>query len=441
MGVGSDLVESVIGEEVISVEARSTFNGIINFFTLSVTCFLGTTVVPPEGYLLASSGTNFSTGGTTSAATFIPAIIQDLQKVIIVSATEDVNTPYKIMSPEEAMQLGNSILDINTALSTLADIVISGESSYTFVADPEVIELFKNIDEFFKPSVEMINQVGRTTKFTIASFLSTVYRGLNLYIDQTSNDKFVLRLFSPKENESEISMEDIIEGSMSTDFRALPKTQTLHLSGEGTIIDSDLANSQASSNMTQAIMENSSMKGSAHYFTQAFEYDFGRSIAVGEVANLQVDSVPSLLRIDVFKLSNQELTFLNKPIVCKPVKGAITKKNKPWEAGTEEIVENYSGVVTEITVKLLEYLQKATALKALALARPMSVTVDGVVGECFEKISFTSSIEIPTGVFSSGGFSEESTFVLPPSGKYFITGQSVIAQNGILSTSIQYSPY
>jgi len=436
-------------EGIYSITVKSEFNGFCQWYVIHVERDLDTKYQAPDGYVKVSSAENVSANGVSASETYIPQMVLDLQKLIIVAPDENVvpktgpSSDMPTMTIEDLADIGNNAFDIVKVLNILL-IKVGAEGEVEM--NSKLQRLYSSFGKLFIVPPHLVKAILFMQRITPQRAISLIYSGLGLILKQTDVSTFLLTdiVTAIAGKPTEVSSKDIISVSTSYDYTKIPKTQTINFDTDGSIVQKSAASSVDPKDLTNEIANDA--RG-IYSDRLVHRESIGASVskAVGLGAHMLMQPIPLLARVglrdaavDKNGIATITIDGVTKTVQLSEItkirdslkkKKKLSNKDKSW---------NYAALIVTAKRMFMERLQKYMSFATVQASTIKTAVITGAVGSHFDNIAFEDGeIHLQKAVVKSNDI-EYITEIGHMDDQAFVTGVTVVMQAGIITSTISY---
>lgn len=433
---------------IYSITIRSEYNGFAQWYVIHVERAPDAEYSPPAEYTLVSSGETISPSGIAMYDTFVPQLVLDIQKLILVYPVEKIqpktgpsaNVPS--FSLEDMKDIAVNAFNIGYVLKKLLYTVnASGEVRM----DTSLQEEYVKFGKILQVPPEIISELFAAQRCTPQSMMLSIYRGLGLILVQTDEGFKLTDLTNAMSEPPEhVDASNVLSLTSSFDYRNIPKTQTIHFDASGKItergaIQSNNAETQIAERV--ADQEGKFKDPLIHRATPGASL----SQAVGEAISITAQVPPLVARAglnDVIADDSGLVTLEVGERVEKVQLAAIikTKDSMKTRKSLKVAEKDWDYSAAQIVAKrmFMEKLQSLMSFQVITASTSKSAIVDGVAGSHFRNISFGGGeISLQKAIIGPDGVSQ-TTEEGSIDDVGFVTGLTIVLQSGITTSTITY---
>ncbi len=431
---------------VYSITIQSNFDGFCAWYSTSVERAPSSNFTGPDDAVLVSAGEVINTGGVALLETYMPQFVLDLQKIILVSMDGDDAQPEGpsegagVITQAALMEIASNVLDIGFVFNKVLKAV---GATGTVNMEGATQTFFSELGAMYHAPPYLVTQLLAMRRLTPGSIMQTLYAGLGILVKQTEAG-FILtdEVSCMKTDPVSVEADNIVSIRGSFDTTKIPKRSAIVFGDKGDVG----AKITTQDNSVQNQVRNDLDVNKGNDLTLRATPGAALSTAVGTNATLVQEAIPIL---QLARLSDAVLgsggDTVSLSLGGKTVDVAVNKikKAKDTMIGKKDVtdtteVSDFSPVLVKAKQLLLQRMQEMMGLKGIIGSSTKTAVIDG------KTLGFYSPLTISGGEISlqKAIMSESGLEQLVEEGSIedhgFITGVTVTAHAGIVTSSINY---
>ena len=436
------------GKGIYTITVKSEFNGFCQWYVIHVERAPDAAYQAPHGYVKVSSAENISTSGVVVSETYMPTMVLDLQKLIIVVPDKDMmpktgpSAGIPTMTIDDLADIGNNAFNIDKVFHLLLNKV---ESDCEVDMNSKLQKLYSSFGKLFMVPPHLVRSILQMARITPQQAMGRIYSGLGLILKQIKPCKFLLTdlVTAMAGTPQQVLAEDIVSISTSYDYTKIPKTQTINFATDGSIIQESIASSVD----PKALVNEKANDAKGLYsdkLIQRASPGASLSEAVGLGAHILMQPVPLLARVGLkdaiadkngkVKITIGDVTEVVQLSKIIKIRDSLKKKKKLSEKDKEW---DYAAAIVTAKRMFMEKLQQYMNFTVIQGSTLKTIVIDGAVGEHFGNIALGGGTTLQKAVINSKGVTYETEMGrMDDAG--FVTGLTVVMQGGITTSTITY---
>jgi len=442
-----DVLTPMLG--IYTITARSEFNGFAQWYTINVERSPSSEFAAPEGYIMTSSNEVISTAGVALIETYVPKMILDIQKLILVLPSQDAKpdsgptSKVPVFSYVDAADIADHALNIPYVLNALLT-KVGSEAGVTMSSSLQ--QTYILFGQYFVVPPYTITYMLQVSRLTPMSAMGTIYQGLGLVLKQQTGGEFVLTDLTTLMGgpATSVSSGNIVSVTSGYDFTRIPKTQSIHFDAGGDITDTDLTKRQDAEAIGNADLESHSNYANNHLLTRGTA-GAAVSVAVGSDAHMVQEPVPLLMTAglkDIIPDGDGKATIslgdVEKVVQLERIKKVNDQLFAKVDMNATEEEWNYAAAKVVLVALFMEKLQAIMSLKILMASSSKTAVVDDTLVEAYGNIEFSDGeVSLQKAVISNTGV-EQVTEEGNLADHGFVIGVTLVLQAGLQTSTVSY---